>query len=220
MVPIDYGPLPGDVARDELWELQKALLNLDLFSNMNSLELELQRHHVSGRMSPMRSLRPEAPSTAVKRPKSLGTVKTRWWSPGMVKRSLGRTKTSETREALISWKETVLMPRKERLPARSVKWQREPSITEMRAKARSKTLSGSTWPSTMQRSLMTTTMPLVLKRKTDEGASHNKAEKSDESETWRNPKKSEVERPQTPNDKSRKPVQGTGAIGDDASDHS
>ncbi|KAH7956982.1 hypothetical protein HPB52_014032 [Rhipicephalus sanguineus] len=29
MAPIDYGPLPGDIAHNELWALQKALLNLD-----------------------------------------------------------------------------------------------------------------------------------------------------------------------------------------------
>ncbi|KAL1448051.1 hypothetical protein MTO96_044163 [Rhipicephalus appendiculatus] len=57
MAPIYYGPLPGDVAQDELWVLQKALLNLDLLGITDPLELKrlvlaLQRHHVSGRMSP------------------------------------------------------------------------------------------------------------------------------------------------------------------------
>ncbi|KAL1478719.1 hypothetical protein MTO96_034892, partial [Rhipicephalus appendiculatus] len=54
MAPIDYGPLPGDVAHHELWQLQKALLNLDLFGIMDPLELKqlvlaLQRHHASSR---------------------------------------------------------------------------------------------------------------------------------------------------------------------------
>ncbi|KAH7969702.1 hypothetical protein HPB52_021584 [Rhipicephalus sanguineus] len=52
-----WGPFPGDVAHDELWELQKVLLHLELFGFTDPLELHrlvvaLQRHLLSGRMSP------------------------------------------------------------------------------------------------------------------------------------------------------------------------
>ncbi|KAL1426883.1 hypothetical protein MTO96_000419 [Rhipicephalus appendiculatus] len=57
MAPIDYCSLPGDVTHDDLWELQKALLHIDLFGiidlvELNRLILALQRHHSSGSMSP------------------------------------------------------------------------------------------------------------------------------------------------------------------------
>ncbi|KAL1433268.1 hypothetical protein MTO96_012729 [Rhipicephalus appendiculatus] len=56
MAPIDYGPLPGDIAHNELLELQKALLHIDLFGVMDPFELRrlilaLQRHHASGNIS-------------------------------------------------------------------------------------------------------------------------------------------------------------------------
>lgn len=35
MTLIDYGPLPGGFAHDELWQLQKALFHLDRFGVMD-----------------------------------------------------------------------------------------------------------------------------------------------------------------------------------------
>ncbi|KAL1424108.1 hypothetical protein MTO96_003607 [Rhipicephalus appendiculatus] len=58
--PPDFGPLPGDVAYEELWALRRVLLDLDgTFDplEVQRLALALQRHYVSGRMSPDKARR-------------------------------------------------------------------------------------------------------------------------------------------------------------------